>query len=81
MTGWIPAFRRASSVSSVSGLTPENPFARQLARRSIRARTATSESGSPTPAAWLRTRFSWSAASFSRGMTTSANFPKPVVTP
>src|SRR5664280_1176135 len=57
------------------------PFARQFARSSITARTAGAESGAPVPAAWLLTRLSWSAPSFSLGMTTSANFPNPVVTP
>ena len=40
---------------------PEKPFASTLARSAIIARTAGTGSGSPTPAAWLRSRFSCSA--------------------
>ena len=60
---------------------PEKPFASTFARSAIVARTARAGSGSPTPAAWLRSRFSCSAPSASRGILTSANEPKPVLMP
>ena len=47
---------------------PEKPFASTFARSAIVARTARTGRGSPTPAAWLRSRFSWSAPSASRGI-------------
>ena len=47
---------------------PENPFASTLARSAIVARTARTGSGSPTPAAWLRSRLSCSASSASGGI-------------
>ena len=47
---------------------------------SSRARRAPG-SGSPTPAAWLRSRFICSASSASCVMRTSANDPKPVLMP
>ena len=59
--------------------TPEYPYASTFARSAIVARTARLESGSPTPAAWLRSRFSCRALSASRGIRTSANDPKPVL--
>ena len=58
-----------------------NPFAITFARSSIIARTSRSGSSVPTPAAWLRTRFTCSSASRSGGIATSESLPKPVVTP
>ena len=52
-----------------------------FARRSIIARASRSGSRSPTPAAWLRTRFTWSSARRSGGIAISESLPKPVVTP
>ena len=39
------------------------PVFGQLVEKNIMARTTRSESGAPTPAEWLRTRFFWSSAS------------------
>ena len=50
----------ATRRSRVSGRTPQKPLARTLARSSMRPRVSASPRGSPTPAAWLRTRLSWS---------------------
>ncbi len=75
--------RLSSSISrsSVLRLMPENPLASTLARSAIDARTERSGNGSPTPAAWLRRRFSCSAPSASRGIRVSASAPKPVLMP
>jgi hypothetical protein len=69
------------SAWTVATRTPERPRASAFARSTIIARTARSPSGGPTPAAWLRTRLRCSASSSPRGIATSANLPKPVVTP
>src|SRR5437879_4609843 len=69
------------SASSVSMLIPEKPLASTLARSAIVARTARTGSGSPTPAAWLRRRFSCSVSSAPRAILTSANDPNPVLMP
>ena len=63
--GCTRAFSSAISSSSVSTRMPEKPFASTLARSAIVARTARTGSGSPTPAAWLRSRLSCSAPSAS----------------
>ena len=55
-TGCTRALTSASSASSVSTLMPENPLARTFARSAIVARTVRAGSGSPRPAAWLRSR-------------------------
>ncbi len=60
---------------------PENPRASAFARSAIIARTKPSGRGSPTPAAWLRTRLRWSVSISSGEIATSANLPKPVVRP
>ena len=60
---------------------PRETAREEFARTTSAARTSASSSTSPTPAAWLRTRFSWSCSMRSRGMRTSESFPKPVVTP
>ncbi len=49
-----------------------SPLASTLARSSSMARTSSSGSGSPTPHAWLRTRFRCSASSWSGPIRTSA---------
>ena len=54
--------------SSVSRRMPEKPLASTFARSAIIARTARAGSGSPTPAAWLRSRLSCSSPSASRGI-------------
>ena len=40
----------------ITGLTPENPLAKVLARSSNMARTTSSLAGGPTPLLWLRMR-------------------------
>ena len=80
-TGCTRAFRSAISASTVVARMPECPRARTLARSSVIARTHAWDSGGPTPAAWLRSRLICSASSASRSMRTSANDPKPVLTP
>ena len=60
---------------------PEKPRARTFARSAIIARTVLTGSGSPTPDAWLRSRFSCRRSSESGGMRTSAKDPKPVLIP
>ena len=54
--------------------------ARSRAAPSSRARPAP-DSGSPTPAAWLRSRLTCSSASESAGIRTSAKLPNPVLMP
>ena len=75
------ALSAAISASSVSRRMPEKPLASTLARSAIDARTARTGSGSPTPAAWLRSRLTCSCARSSRSMRVSANDPKPVLMP
>ena len=75
------ALSSASSASSVSTRMPENPFASTFARSAIVARTVRAGSGSPRPAAWLRSRLSCSASSASGAILTSANDPNPVLMP
>ena len=60
--GCTPRLSSATSASSVSTRMPEKPLASTLARSAIDARTARTGSGSSTPAAWLRSRLSCSAA-------------------
>ena len=69
------------SASTVSRAMPENPFASTFARSAIVARTVRGGSGSPSPAAWLRSRLSCSASSASGAIATSANEPNPVLMP
>jgi hypothetical protein len=64
--GWTPAFSIAIERSSVESRIPEKPLASTFARSAIDARTARTGSGSPTPAAWLRSRFNWSAERVAR---------------
>jgi len=65
----------------ITGLTPENPFARAFARSTITARVSESSSGTPTPHAWLRTKFNCNWRIWSVEIRTSASSPKPVFTP
>ena len=71
----------ATSVATVDGRMPEKPRASALARRTIMARTSRSGSGSPTPAAWLRTRLRCRISISAGEIVTSAKFPNPVVRP
>jgi hypothetical protein len=80
-TGCTRAFSSAIRASSVLARTPEYPHASTFARSAIVARTARLESGSPTPAAWLRSRFNCRVLKASCGIRTSANEPKPVLMP
>ena len=79
--GTRSALSMATSSSATSTRTPECPRAMVLSRTVMAARTTSRESGAPTPAAWLRTRFSCSSRTLSRGMCVVASWPKPVVTP
>ena len=79
--GCSPAFSMATSSSGSAAREPEKPLASTLARSSIIARTSHSGSRSPTPDAWLRTRFTCNSARRPGGMATSESLPKPVVTP
>ena len=79
--GWTRWLRRSSSRSSVERRMPEKPLASTFARSAIAARTARTGSASPTPAAWLRSRFTCSAPSASRGIAVSASAPNPVLMP
>ena len=79
--GTTPAFSMSSRARIVEVRAPELPTARALARKRSIARTTSSGNGSPTPHAWLMMRLRWRAAFFSREITTSLNFPNPVVIP
>ncbi len=81
ITGSTPRFRHSARSRMASGRMPEWALSRQLMRAAMRARVWSRGRGSPTPAAWLRIRFSCSWASWSGGMTTVANWPKPVLMP
>ena len=77
--GVTPRLSISQRVSMVTGRTPELPFANEFARSSIMARVSATESGSPTPTAWERTRLICSSRTCSPTMCTSLNFPTPVV--
>src|SRR5437016_2410063 len=74
-------FSMATISSGSSGRTPLVPRTSTFARNNIIARTASTDSGSPTPEAWLRIKLSCSWRARSGGIRTCASFPKPVVTP
>ena len=57
------------------------PWRARSRAAAIAARTTSSGNGSPTPHAWLRTRFSWSSAACPASMCTSTSRPNPVFTP
>ena len=80
-TGVTPRSSIATMRSSVSGFTPEWPAESEFARSAPAARTSGTASGSPVPAAWLRTKFSCSATASAGATDTFASRPKPVVTP
>ena len=71
-SGVTPAFNRSQSRSAMTGRMPEKPLASTFARISIMPRTASTLSGSPTPQACERSRFSCSSARSSCGMRSSA---------
>ena len=52
-TGVTPLFSIWTSVSTMSRRGPEWPWARTLMREHIAARTTSTGSGAPQPAAWL----------------------------
>ena len=79
--GVIRALSRPSSVSTTTGRTPEYPIASVRARSSIIARTTSSSTGGPMPAAWLRTSARCSSSRRSGGITVVASDPNPVDTP
>ncbi len=70
-----------AACSTISTRQPLNPKASTFARSSIMARVSASESGRPSPQAWLRTRFNCRLFSSEGGIRTSANFPNPVLMP
>ena len=80
MTGCTPEFSISASISTMPGLTPENPFASALALRSIIALTTSVGYGSPTPHAWLLRRLSWSARRSFFGILELTRSPTPVLT-
>ena len=57
--------------------TPECPLESEFARSSIMARVSATESGSPIPTAWERTRLTCSSRIWSPAMRTSASLPTP----
>ncbi len=65
----------------VSTRMPEKPLASTLARSAIIARTVRGSSGASTPAAWLRSRFTWSLARSAFATRVSAKLPNPVLIP
>ena len=69
------------SASATVGLTPEKPMDRVRARRSIIARTTSTSTGGPTPAACERTSASWSSGWRKGATRVPARAPKPVDTP
>ena len=77
--GCTPRLSISQRVSTSNGRTPLYPLAKELARSSIMARVAASESGSPTPAQCERTRFTCSSRICSGAMRTSLSLPTPVV--
>ena len=74
-----PRLSISQSVSMTTARTPEYPFASEFARSNIMARVSASASGSPTPTAWERTRFTCSSRICSPAMRTSLSLPTPVV--
>ena len=60
MMGRTSRLRQAASRRMGSGRMPLCPLRRQLMRAAMRARVSVRPMGSPTPAAWLRIRFSCS---------------------
>ena len=82
-----PDARRALSIATrqldrLAGGRPRSAGGERVARSSsMAARAPRPGSGSPTPQAWLRSRFSCSRPVSSREMATSTNLPKPVLTP
>ena len=80
-TGQTPAASMSTSRRTGSGRTPDVPLASAFARSRVAARTISSGNGSPTPQAWLRSRFSWSWAAWAGAMATSTKRPNPVLTP
>ena len=80
-TGVMPAFSSAAYARTVSSLAPVWPVARVASRSSMSALATSVSTSGPDPAAWLRTRPSWSWARSSAGMCRVASAPKPVETP
>ena len=79
--GTRSALSIAATNSATEARTPEWPRAMVLRRMVMAARTTSRERGTPTPTAWLRTRFCCSSSTLSPGMCVVASRPKPVVTP
>ena len=81
ITGCTPWLSMSTISWTTSGRMPEKPLTSALTRRSIMARETADESGLPTPAAWLMTRFRCSSATSPGEMRRSFMKPKPVVMP
>jgi hypothetical protein len=68
-------------VRTSSGRTPVCPEANVLQRKNIMARTTSSSTGAPEPAAWDRMRLRCRSRRRSGGMWRLASAPNPVDTP
>jgi len=71
----------ARIASATSGRAPEKPIASVRARSSHIARTTSTSTGSPMPAAWERIRYRCSSSRRAGGMAVLASDPNPVETP
>ena len=80
-TGVTPAREHGLDESSVSGCTPEAPWARLPSFSAIMSRVVATGAGSPTPAACESTMLRWSWARSAGSMRTLASLPKPVLIP
>ena len=69
----VEAVRRGGATTA--GRTPEWPRASDAARQHHIARVSAVPMVGPSPAAWLRSRLSWSTRRSSRAMRTSFSFP------
>ena len=81
MAGCRCLFSMDTRVSTVSRRAPEKPLARLFKRSRIMPRTTSVGNAWPAPTAWVMITFFWSCTQSSLEMTTSLNFPNPVVTP
>ena len=79
--GVIPALSSSTMRSTTTGRTPEYPSASERARSSIIARTTSSSTAGPIPAACERISERCSSSRRSAGITVVASDPNPVETP
>ncbi len=80
-TGVMPAFNRSTKALANRGRAPLRPMVSVRARSSTMARTTSSSTGGPMPAACERTSASCKAVRRSAGMATVASAPNPVEMP